>query len=71
MPRLSLPNPGSTDFYLLSFSLLILLESVLAPILVWAVVGEDPGSWALVGGVVVIGALVASNLVVLMRRREV
>lgn len=50
-------------------SLLILLESVLAPLLVWAVIGEDPGHWALVGGAVVIGALVISNLVVLMRRR--
>ncbi len=50
-------------------SLLILLESVLAPILVWAVVGEDPGRWALVGGAVVIGVLLVSNMVVLMRRR--
>lgn len=49
-------------------SLLILLESVLAPLLVWAWIGEDPGRWALVGGVVVIGALVASNLAVLLRR---
>ena len=49
-------------------SLLILLESVLAPILVWAVIGEDPGPWALVGGGVVIGALFVSNLVVLRRR---
>lgn len=49
-------------------SLLILLESVLAPILVWAVVGEDPGPWALVGGAVVIGALVVSNLLVLLRQ---
>lgn len=43
-------------------SLLILLESVLAPILAWAVIGEDPGSWALAGGAVVIGALLVSNL---------
>lgn len=49
-------------------SLLILLESILAPILVWIVIGEDPGHWALIGGAVVIGALVISNLVVLMRR---
>jgi drug/metabolite transporter (DMT)-like permease len=49
-------------------SLLILLESVLAPILVWAVVGEDPGRWAIAGGAVVIGALLVSNLIVLMRR---
>lgn len=50
-------------------SLLILLESVLAPILVWAVIGEDPGVWTLVGGAVVIGALFVSNLVALRRRR--
>jgi len=51
-------------------SLLILLESVLAPILVWAVVGEDPGRWAIAGGVVVIGALLVSNMVVLIRDRR-
>jgi len=48
-------------------SLLILLESVLAPILVWAIIGEDPGAWALVGGAVVIGALIVSNLVALRK----
>ncbi len=48
-------------------SLLILLESVLAPILVWAVVGENPGNWALVGGAVVLSALVISNLWALRR----
>lgn len=50
-------------------SLLILLESVLAPILVWAVIGEDPGPWALIGGAVVIGALLFSNLFALRRQR--
>ncbi|SHJ56695.1 Uncharacterized membrane protein [Shimia gijangensis] len=50
-------------------ALLILLESVFAPILVWVVLGENPGVWALIGGGVVIGALAVSNLVVLMRRR--
>ena len=48
-------------------SLLILLESVLAPILVWFVIGEEPGRLTLVGGVVVIGALIVSNLVALRR----
>ena len=43
-------------------SLLVLLESVLAPILVWLVIGEDPGPLAIVGGVVVVAALLASNL---------
>jgi drug/metabolite transporter (DMT)-like permease len=51
-------------------ALLVLLESVLAPILVWAVVGENPGRWALVGGVIVVGALVVSNLVALRNRRR-
>ena len=51
-------------------SLLILLESVLAPILVWAVIGEDPGRWALVGGAVVIGALLLSNLSALWSHRR-
>lgn len=52
-------------------SLLILLESVLAPLLVWAVIGEDPGTWALMGGAVVIGALLVSNLVALRSPRQV
>lgn len=43
-------------------ALLILLESVLAPLLVWAVIGEDPGGWTVLGGGVVIGALFVSNL---------
>ncbi|WP_127114658.1 DMT family transporter [Shimia sediminis] len=51
-------------------ALLILLESVLAPLLVWVVLGENPGSWTLIGGTIVIGALAASNLVVLMRKRS-
>lgn len=50
-------------------SLLVLLESVLAPILVWLVIGEDPGRWALFGGAIVIGALIVSNLVAMRRRR--
>jgi drug/metabolite transporter (DMT)-like permease len=50
--------------------LLVLLESVLAPLLAWAVVGEDPGPYALIGGGIVIGALLVSNIVLLMRQRR-
>jgi drug/metabolite transporter (DMT)-like permease len=50
--------------------LLVLLESVLAPLLAWAVIGEDPGAYALLGGAIVIGALFVSNLVLLMRLRR-
>jgi len=51
--------------------LLVLLESVLAPLLVWAVLGEDPGIYALIGGAIVLGALFLSNLFALARRRRV
>lgn len=43
-------------------ALLILLETVLAPVLVWVVIGEYPGQWAISGGIIVIGVLVFSNL---------
>ena len=49
--------------------LLILLESVLAPLLAWAVIGEHPGNRALLGGMVVVSALGVSNAVVLLRRK--
>ncbi|MGC1503200.1 MAG: DMT family transporter [Sulfitobacter sp.] len=50
--------------------LLVLLESVLAPLLAWAVVGENPGQITLIGGAIVIGALLVSNVVLLMRQRR-
>lgn len=48
--------------------LLVLLESVLAPLLAWAIIAENPGPYALIGGAIVVGALLVSNVVVLMRR---
>lgn len=45
--------------------LLVLLESALAPVLAWAVIGEHPGQFALLGGTLVVGALFVSNLVAL------
>ena len=47
--------------------LLVLLESVLAPLLAWWIVKEAPGEAALLGGAVVISALFVSNVVALMR----
>lgn len=52
-------------------ALLILLESVLAPILVWAVLGEVLGGWTLAGGALVLGALTVSNAIALVRKRRV
>ncbi|MEW9918364.1 DMT family transporter [Marimonas sp. MJW-29] len=51
--------------------LLVLLESVLAPVLAWLVVREHPGSYTLIGGAIVVGALFVSNLVLLRRQRWV
>lgn len=48
-------------------SLLLLLEAVLAPLLVWWMFGEDPGRYALIGGALVIGTLLVSNLVALRK----
>ena len=51
-------------------ALLVLLESVLAPILVWLAIGENPGRWAVVGGTVVVGALVVSNVYSLLKQES-
>lgn len=52
-------------------ALLLLVESVFAPILAWVVVGEDPGRWALIGGAIVITTLAVSNAIALHRGRRV
>ena len=48
-------------------SLLMLLESILAPLLVWAILGENPGQWVLIGGAVIVGVLLVSNAIALVR----
>ncbi|MEO0343945.1 MAG: DMT family transporter [Pseudomonadota bacterium] len=50
-------------------ALLILLESLLAPILAWIVIGEVPGPYSLWGGSIVLVTLVVSNLVALKRQK--
>ncbi len=52
-------------------ALLLLVESVFAPLLAWVVVGENPGKWALLGGAIVIGTLAVSNVIALRRGRRV
>ncbi|WP_306044502.1 DMT family transporter [Nioella sp. MMSF_3534] len=46
-------------------SLIMLLEAVFGPILVWLVLAEFPGLWTLAGGAVVLGALTLNNLAAL------
>jgi len=51
-------------------SLLLLLEAIFGPFLVWLVLAESPGSRTFVGGAVVLGAMAFSNLVVLWDARR-
>ena len=51
-------------------SLLLLLEAVLAPLLVWYVVEENPGKYALIGGAIVLTTLFASNVIGLKRTHK-
>ncbi len=51
-------------------ALLMLMESILAPLLVWLAVGEQPGYWTLVGGCLVLGVLCVSNFVALKHRQR-
>mgnify|MGYP001943212717 CR=1 FL=1 len=48
-------------------SLMLLLETALAPVLVWWFIGENPGPNAVIGGIIVVSALLLSNLVALRR----
>ncbi len=51
--------------------LLMLLEAVLSPLLVWSVVGESPGTNTLIGGAIVLLTLVILNVVNLHRTRKI
>lgn len=50
-------------------ALLILLETVFSPVLVWIILGEEPGLYALLGGGIVLVALIISNLILLQKPR--
>ena len=50
-------------------SLIMLLEAVFGPLLVWLVLREFPGAWTLTGGAVVLGALSLNNLAGLRDQR--
>jgi drug/metabolite transporter (DMT)-like permease len=51
-------------------SLMLLLEAVLGPLLVWAVLAEVPSRWALIGGSVVLLALLGHGLAELLAWRR-
>jgi drug/metabolite transporter (DMT)-like permease len=47
----------------LEASVILLLEPVLNPLWAWAVHGEVPGAWALLGGAIILGATMAKSWV--------
>ena len=49
-------------------SLLILLESVFAPILAWLVLSEIPAQSTVIGGFFILSALVVYNIIIIQRR---
>ena len=49
--------------------LLALLEPILGPIWVWVILGEHPGREALAGGAIVLGAVIANELLAVWRGR--
>jgi len=49
--------------------LLALLEPILGPLWVWALMGEHPGTTALVGGAIVLSAVIANEVVAALRTR--
>tara|TARA_B000000477_G_scaffold114395_1_gene110674 strand:+ start:172 stop:1026 length:855 start_codon:yes stop_codon:yes gene_type:complete len=50
--------------------LFLVLESIFAPILVWYVLGENPGSTAIFGGCIVLTVLTISNIIGLRATRN-
>jgi len=51
-------------------TLIALLEPILGPIWVWLVIGEEPAAATIVGGIVVLGALVAHVLLATRRAQQ-
>jgi len=52
-------------------TLLSLTEVVLGPIWVWVGVGEVPGTWTLIGGAIVLGAIATQSVAGTRRRPPV
>ena len=50
--------------------LLALLEPIIGPLWVWLLMGEDPGGNALLGGVIVLGAVIANEAFAAWRGRD-
>ncbi len=51
-------------------SMLVLIEAILAPLLVWLFIGETPGSATLVGGIIVIASVAIYSLITIAREKR-
>jgi drug/metabolite transporter (DMT)-like permease len=51
-------------------SLIGVLECVLGPLWVWLAVGEQPGAFSLIGGAVILSALIAHTAADLVRPHQ-
>ncbi|RDE25261.1 DMT family transporter [Motiliproteus coralliicola] len=51
-------------------AIMLLLETVMGPLLVWWVLGEDPGRYALLGGAIVVTTLICHAITDLMQDRR-
>ncbi|MQX35913.1 DMT family transporter [Roseospira navarrensis] len=67
---LSLYTSGARYIPAAEVALLALIETALGPLWAWVGVGEQPPLMTLVGGSLVIGAIVVNNTLALMRRRR-
>ncbi|MEP7329851.1 MAG: DMT family transporter [Betaproteobacteria bacterium] len=65
-----LATAASRSLSATELGLLALLEPILGPIWVWVLLGERPGSSALMGGAIVLGAVIANGAFAAWRGRE-
>ena len=50
--------------------MMMILETVCGPLLVWLVLGEDPGRYALIGGAIVVTTLMWHSILDLIQERR-
>jgi len=64
-----LATAASRDLSATELGLLALLEPIIGPLWVWALMGERPGAAALVGGAVVLAAVLGNEILAAWRQR--
>jgi drug/metabolite transporter (DMT)-like permease len=65
-----LATAASRSLSATEIGLLALLEPIIGPLWVWLLMGEDPGGNALVGGAIVLGAVIANEAFAAWRGRD-